>query len=331
MKYLLGVDGGGSETRAAVVTDTYEVVGRGAAGASNHYVVGAEQAASNCAQAAEDALVDARRLVPDITREAVVAWGFGLAGVRRESDAAAVRPYLNRVVGNYPWTLDTDAAAAHSGAFAGGPGIILSAGTGAICLGIDEHGERFYADGWGPLLGDDGSGYWMGSEALRAVCRAADGRGQATRLTLPILSALNVANCDALVQFIYSDQCSRDQIARLSQVVLSMAEAGAQVAIAIRDRAVAHLGNTVAAAARAMLTRVQERAGFAQPVPQEILIALRGGLFDDDFLRASVGYIVGERMVELKRDFLPLASWRVVKPQLDAAGGAALLAQKLVS
>ncbi|HVF11002.1 MAG TPA: BadF/BadG/BcrA/BcrD ATPase family protein [Abditibacteriaceae bacterium] len=331
MKYFLGMDGGGSETRAVVMTDAFEVIGRGVAGASNHYVAGVEQAATNCALAAEDALADARRLAPDITRDAIAAWGFGLAGVRRESDAAAMRPYLNQIVSNRPWSLDTDAAAAHSGAFTGGPGIILSAGTGAICLGIDDHGERFYADGWGPLLGDEGSAYWMGMEALRAVCRAADGRGQRTRLTAPILGALNVANCDALVQFMYSDRCTRDQIARLSRVVISMAEAGAQVAISIRDRAVAHLGNTAAATARAMLTRVQERAGFAQPVPQEIVIALRGGLFDDDFLRASVGYTVGERMVELKRDFLPLASWRVVKPQLDAAAGAALLAQKLVS
>jgi len=51
-------------------------------------------------------------------------------------------------------------------------------------------------------------------------------------------------------------------------------------------------------------------------------------LFEDDFFKASVGYAVGERMVDLKRDFLPIGSWRIVKPQFDAAVGAALLAQK---
>jgi hypothetical protein len=66
------------------------------------------------------------------------------------------------------------------------------------------------------------------------------------------------------------------------------------------------------------------------PEPLELLISLRGGLFDDDTFRASVGFQAGERIVELKRDYLPLASWRVVRPQHDAATGAALMAQKIV-
>ncbi|MDQ3814965.1 MAG: hypothetical protein M3347_13560, partial [Armatimonadota bacterium] len=219
----------------------------------------------------------------------------------------------------------------HSGAFTGRAGIVLSAGTGSICFGRDEEGERYYSDGWGPLLGDEGSGYWLGMEALRAVCRAADGRGPRTRLTANVLDALNIADTDQLVPLVYSSNFSRERVSRLAQLVFDGAQNGDQVAVEIRERAVVHLGTAVAAVTRAMLGRVRERAGLNAAPPQEILVALRGGLFDDDFFRASVGYNIVERMVEMKRDFLPLASWHIVKPQFDAAVGAALLAQKLVS
>ncbi|MBV9865918.1 MAG: hypothetical protein JO316_11230 [Abitibacteriaceae bacterium] len=335
MKYFIGIDGGGSQTKAVVIDDTLQVLGRGVAGPSNHYVLGPERAALNCEQAALSALADATRLAHGLTHDDIAAWGFGLAGVRREGDAASMRVYLGPLVNGRPWVLDTDAAVALSGAFAGGPGIVLSAGTGSIAYGQDEQGDRFYADGWGPLLGDEGSGYWIGMEALRAVCRHADGRGPQTRLAAPIFNALNIRDCDELVQAIHAasshpKHLTREQIARLTQVVFDTANSGAQVAGDIRERAVKHLGNAVAAVARAVLTRHRERDMIQPIAPLEIGVALRGGLFEDDFFRASVGYNIGERMVEMKRDYLPLASWRIVRPQFDAAVGAALLAQKEV-
>jgi N-acetylglucosamine kinase-like BadF-type ATPase len=265
-------------------------------------------------------------MTPGFSPSDVTAWGFGLAGVRRPKDVAAVRPYLEPLCYGRPLALDTDAAAAHQGAFNGAPGIILTAGTGAIALGIDDEGERFYSDGWGPVLGDEGSGYWIGLEALRAVCRAADGRGPKTRLTAPVLNALRVPHAAALVHVVHGEGERREQIAQLAPLVLDLAGGEAQTAADIRARAVSHLGETVASVARAMLVRAQERAGYSSPPVVDLPIALRGGLFNDDFFRASTGYSIGERMVELKRDFLPLGAWRIVKPQFDATVGAALLA-----
>jgi len=292
--------------------------------------VGVEGAADNCRKAAEIALNDAVRIEPTLRREHISAWGFGLAGVRRESDAAPVRARLAMIVGNTPFVLDHDAAAAHSGAFNGGAGIVLSAGTGAICFGVDDGGERFFADGWGPTLGDEGGGYWIGQQALRAVCRAWDGRGPRTRLTAPVFNMLNVNDCDAMVQLVYAPDFEREHVARLSSVVFNMAAMGSAVAGEIRDRAVLHLGNSAMAVTRAMLSRLRERTSPNQPPPQEIPVALRGGLMEDDFFRAAVGYNIGERMVELKRDYWPVASWRVVKPQFEASVGAALLAQRMI-
>lgn len=330
MKYFIGVDGGGSQTRAVVVNDTFQVVGRGEAGPSNHYVVGLPAAAANCRQAGDAALLDAGRIEPQLRRDAIAAWGLGLAGVRREGDASLMRAQLAPLVG-VPFVLDHDAAIAQSGAFGGDEGIVLSAGTGAICFGVDEDGARFFADGWGPMLGDEGGGYWIGQEALRAVCRAADGRGPRTRLSAPILNALNVPDCDALVQRVYASGFERERVARLAQIVFDTANAGGGVSASIRERAVSHLASSVEAVVRALMTRARETAAPQQPAPREIAICLRGGLMDDDHFRAAVGYDIGQRMVNLKRDYWPIEGWRIVKPQYEAAVGAALMALKLTS
>jgi N-acetylglucosamine kinase-like BadF-type ATPase len=264
----------------------------------------------------------------NFTVNEIAAWGFGLAGVRRSSDHALMRGFLSEIC-NRPFSLDTDVVAAHAGAFAGQPGIVLSAGTGAICFGADEYGEKYYADGWGPLMGDEGGGYWIGVEALRAVCRSLDGRGPQTRLVSPIMDALEVRNGDELVIFVHSEACTRTKIAALSKLVFDLAEDGSSEASDIRARASALLALGVRSVANAMLNKRLERAMQSNNSASslEMLVALRGGLFEDDFMKASLGFAVTEAMVGLKRDFMPLSSWKVIKPRFDAAVGAAILAQ----
>lgn len=327
MRYFLGIDGGGSGTRAVVLSDVLEVIGQGEAGPSNHYVAGVEGAAEACFQAAEAALHDARRVEPQFVKDQISSWGIGLAGVRREDDAARVREHLAARI-RVPFVLDHDAAAAQSGAFGGEAGIVFSAGTGAICFGVDEHGERYFADGWGSILGDEGSGYWIGQQALRAVCRGADGRGPQTRLAQPILHALNCRSADDLVRLVYSPHWTRDAMAQLATIVFEVASHGSREACVIRDAAARHAANSVLTVARAMMERSRRRAEPNQPAPMDVGIVFRGGLFKSDDFRAAVGYAAGEGFVGLKQDYWPLGSWRFVKPQYDAAVGAALLAQR---
>jgi N-acetylglucosamine kinase-like BadF-type ATPase len=141
---------------------------------------------------------------------------------------------------------------------------------------------------------------------------------------------LGVNDCDSLVQLVHAHYFERERVARLARVVFDIAGHGSEVAMGIRDRAILHLSNSVAAVARAMLARRRERAEPNQPEPQEIAVCLRGGLMEDDFFRAAVGYNIGEQMINLKRDYWPIASWRIIKPQFEAAVGAALLAQKTI-
>ena len=320
--YFLGIDGGGSKTRAVVVNDLYEVVGRGEAGAANHFAVGVEVAVCNCVLAVQLALDNAREIDADFDAANVRSWGFGLAGVRREVDATRMREALGAVC-EVPFALETDVVAAQAGAFAGATGIVVSAGTGAITFGADEFGARVYADGWGPTLGDEGGGYWLGVEALRATCRSLDGRSHPTPLAPAVMEFLEVADGDELVQLIHAPNITRDKIASLARVVSRCAEEGVPEAVDIRARGAQALSRGVKCVGRALLQSRQERG--APPV--EVLIALRGGLFEDDFLRATVGFNATEAMVELKRDYLPISGWRVVKAQFDAAVGAAILGQ----
>ncbi len=326
MQYYIGIDGGGTNTRAVILSDTLEVIGRGHSGPSNHYRVGAPQAAENCVRAAEEAFAEASRMVPGLTRDELAAWGFGLAGVRRENDARLMRAQLGPVANGLPWVLDTDAVAAHRGAFDGKTGLVLSVGTGAICLGIDD-GESFYGDGWGPLLGDEGSGYWMGLEAIRTVCRAHDGRAPRTALTQAVLSELRLNEAPQLIPLLQGGKLEPERIAELARMVLIEAETGVSSAVDIRERAIACLSLTVGSVTHAMLSRRRDRVAPNAAPNIDLNIALRGGLFDDDFFRASVGYAIGEHMVEMKRDFLPLGAWNVIRPQSDAAYGAALMAR----
>jgi N-acetylglucosamine kinase-like BadF-type ATPase len=163
---FLGIDGGGTSTRALATSETGEVLGSGESGPSNPLTVGWEAAVAairEAAQATNAALpVDAAFL--------------GLAGVGREAGRTRMLGMLHEAPLARRMELGIDAEIALAGAHAGKPGAIVAAGTGAIALAKDREGNLHRADGWGHLLGDEGSGYWIGREALRWVCRIADGR-----------------------------------------------------------------------------------------------------------------------------------------------------------
>ena len=161
----VGIDAGGTGSRAVVVRDGV-VVERLDLGPINVLLH-----------------VDALdRLSAGITAAGATAAGLGLAGLRSATEGGriaaelAARTGARVAVGD-----DTDAALA--GAFRGAPGIVVIAGTGSGAVGRDAAGRTVRVGGHGYLLGDEGGGYWIGREAVRAALRGADGTGPATALT----------------------------------------------------------------------------------------------------------------------------------------------------
>jgi len=295
----VGIDGGGTTTRAILLDEKNEIVGRGEAGSSNHYSVGAARAAQNVRAAAQNALDEAGAQMSDIA-----SWGLGLAGacseVEQNTLRAAMREELQLADG-VPLVVDEDARAAQAGAFDGGPGVVCIAGTGANTFGINDSGQRARADGLGPLLGDRGSGYWIGEATLRAACRANDGSGPDTSLLEAVLRHMEVADVDALVGLVYSPEFERDRVAALVPVVLQCSEAGDAVASEILKNA----GCELAATALAVLK------------PLGILrVAVHGGVLNRQSpVRASFEEALCAKMPDAQ----------IQEPLQDAVYGAALL------
>lgn len=255
---FLGVDGGGSKTLAVLVDGHGEERGRGLAGSSNYQAVGLELAVAAIRVAvatatAHDAVVPTSRVA--------AAW-IGLAGVDRPHDIALLTPTLATLAGELRVT--NDAELALSG-LERGVGIALIAGTGAIVVGRDAAGETTRASGWGHLLGDEGSGYDIGLRALRAVARAADGRGQPTALSDRILTTWGLSAPEDLFTSVYADQ-DKARIARLANHVI----AASRDCDAVAQRIVQDAAEELALAVRTVATRLDLRSPLD--------LALGGGL-----------------------------------------------------
>jgi N-acetylglucosamine kinase-like BadF-type ATPase len=143
-----------------------------------------------------------------------------------------------------------DTVTAHAGALAGQAGIIVISGTGSVAYGQTESGEKATAGGWGYLMGDEGSGYDIGRQALGAAAQALDGRGPATFLVERIPAHFGLTNLTAVHAALYSGQLLRAQIAGLAAVVAQAAGQGDSVALHLFEQAGDALAQAVSAVAR---------------------------------------------------------------------------------
>lgn len=239
-QFVLGVDGGGSKTRAVILSgDGAKILGEGVAGASNPLRVGFQISFEAIKTAVDEACHAA-----GIERTEIAAAVFGLAGVRRPDVRARVRADLKRL-GIKPFHVITDADAALYGASDGAAGIVVIAGTGSICCGMNKEGRRASTGGWGPMVGDEGSGAWIAQRALRAVSQASDKRRAATSLVAAALEHFGVKSVDDLIIEINLPTNTTARIAGFARVVIEAARAGDRVAREILSDAARELASLV--------------------------------------------------------------------------------------
>ncbi|HEU0199861.1 MAG TPA: BadF/BadG/BcrA/BcrD ATPase family protein [Burkholderiaceae bacterium] len=168
VSYLIGIDGGGSGTRARVVSADGALVGFGEAGASG-LGQGIDIAWQHVREAIIEAFASAEQPMPPFTD---CALGLGMAGAHvHERCRAFVRaaPRFARIA------LDTDAYTTLLGAHGGRPGVVVTAGTGSVGEALHSDGTRVVVGGWGYPVGDEGSGAWLGLQAMRVAHHARDG------------------------------------------------------------------------------------------------------------------------------------------------------------
>ncbi|MFZ1700500.1 MAG: BadF/BadG/BcrA/BcrD ATPase family protein, partial [Pyrinomonadaceae bacterium] len=238
----LGVDGGGTKTNIALMNEAGEVVAEGSGGPANPLRVGVETAVTNIANA-----IDAACDHAGLSRGDIVAATLGLAGVRRQDIRERVREsFLSRYrVRRIDITTDADIAL--YGTTLGKAGLVVIAGTGSICLGMNDKGETFISGGWGPIAGDEGGGRGIAGEALHAVAKASDGRGKKTKLSQRAAEYFRASNVENLIGAIYAPRMDNSRIAGFARLVVETAQDGDNVAVEILNDAGRELGTAAAA------------------------------------------------------------------------------------
>jgi glucosamine kinase len=261
---VLGIDGGGTSTRAVVATGNGTILGFGRAGSSNYDDVGVEATQENIRLAAEQAWLQSGQAL----RPADAVF-LGMAGVVSDVDRAIIAKIaanLHLSAGGSTG-IDHDIRIALAGGLALKPGIVLIVGTGSSCYGRTAEGTSCRVGGWGYLLDDGGSSYYLGLEAVRAVVRSVDGRLGPTSLVGQIMSALGVQDMQEIMHRLYHPQMPRTEIAGLAHLVLEAAQQGDTLAQKIVQDGQDELALMVEVAARRL-----------QFQPEDLFVTVTGGL-----------------------------------------------------
>ena len=261
MTYFLGVDGGASKTAALVTNEQGKLLGNGTAGPSNHLRVGIETAARNIERAVNKALVAA-----DVaSRE--INWAYcGIAGADHPAHRQRVIDSLRIFFPRGNFIVDNDARIALTGAVGFGSGIVIISGTGSVAFGRNEKEEEARAGGWGPTIGDEGSGYAIARDGLSAIVRAHDGRGKPTKMTELLCYDYDMCSPEDLPRFVYATTTHADDIARYGKLVIEAARVADEVANEVlRLRALDLQRRDVGLPDR----HVEVRIGVAEPAREE--------------------------------------------------------------
>lgn len=232
--YIVGIDGGGTKTVGILTTETGEHLARVESGPSNYHVVGAAET-----QAVLENVIGELREKAGILPTDAIRFCLGMAGLGRAEDRKIIGGICDKLGISESRILTHDAHIALVGGTAKQHGVIVISGTGAIVYGINADGKEARSSGWGYLLGDEGSGYDIAIKGLRAVVRAADGRGSATDLTNRILDELELNAPDELIRWTHA--VGRGTIAELSKVVFDAARSSDTIAEQIVEDATTEL------------------------------------------------------------------------------------------
>lgn len=298
----VGVDGGGTKTNGVLVDAAGKVLAQLRGASTNLHAVGRDAVRVRLCTLVDDLLAQA-----GVTERNLAAIGLGMSGVGRPEEQAQVRSWMQERFPAAACFVDNDAVAALAAATGGELfGVVVISGTGMIVFGIDRQGRRARAGGWGPLIGEPGGGFALGAAALNAVAEAADGIGPPTCLTAALFEHLGLAEAQGMVAWAYAD-VSWARFASLAPLVVRCAQAGDAVSSAILDRAADALAQRVAAVVRRLdLTAADFPCVFT------------GG-------NLTLGPLA-ERLTARLVTVAPQA--RIMHPQVDAAVGAAWLAQR---
>ncbi len=301
---VVGIDGGGTRTRVVLADANGTVLAR-AEGPATALSPGEESLAADIIQSLiGEVLAAAQR--SDV-RPAVCVVGVAGAGQERAAQALWSALATRRIADDV--SVQADATIALDDAFGDDAGVLLVAGTGSVAFARAPDGRFERCGGWGPNVGDEGSGAWLGRRALSVVTASQDGREPDTALTGAVLTALELDSLDALIPWAAS--ATPAQLAALVPVICQVASTGDLRANALISLCVEELMLHIRTLARRSF--VDERAA----VP----VALAGGLM-------AKGSLVRKRLEQRLKSAVPGATVR--SDEVDAARGAVRRATRML-
>ncbi len=266
-KLFLGVDGGQSTTTALIGDETGRVLGAGQGGPCNH--VGAAEGRVKLTRAVEECVAKAcaqAQLDPLKTRYEAACFGMSGGPEDKEALLAEILPASRLIVTH-------DGLIALCGATAGEPGIVAIAGTGSFAFGRNAAGRAARAGGWGYIFGDEGGGFDITRQALRAALRFEEGWGPPTALRDVFLQAANARDVNDALHRFYTQEYPRPRVASFSRLVDEAALAGDPVAADILRNAAQHLALLIASIRRQLWTE-----------GEAVQVAYIGGVFRSNLL-----------------------------------------------
>ncbi|HJX82862.1 MAG TPA: BadF/BadG/BcrA/BcrD ATPase family protein [Candidatus Angelobacter sp.] len=291
MPLYLGIDAGGTKTDCAL-SNGAELIGQAAGESCKLANIGREDARKHL----QETILNACQMAK-VSAQAVQHICIGMSGASHAESVEWARQTIQEVVSGQIYVVG-DHVIAHRTAFGTSPGVLVIAGTGSIAFGRNQSGASARAGGWGPLVSDEGSGFWIGKEAVSAALRAYD-LGRSNGLLSAIAKSWKVAP-EEVVRV--ANSCSSPKLAELAVPVTAAAETGDISAHEITERA----GRELAALAQAVIQRLWPQGG-------NVRVALAGGV-----VQGSA--IVRQAFREAVADHYPEAavSFAYVRPVLGA-------------
>ncbi|MBX0357595.1 N-acetylglucosamine kinase [Halobacillus sp. Nhm2S1] len=244
MNYVIGIDGGGTKTTCLFLEAnhcTYPKQPKVIQGpGTNPHQIGFEEAGRRLM-----ALIEKGLQTFNVDSAQIIGIGFGLAGIGRPEDEDKMKKIVQNIFWNLSFSenlnsfIGSDSLAALKGALSlrDKSGILVISGTGSNAVGVDLEGGIHKCGGWGHLIGDEGSGYYLSLKALSKVAKAADGRGEETLMTPLILEKLHLHKPEDLVRHIYGRPQEKHEIAKLATCVIEASEQKDEVAVRILEQA----------------------------------------------------------------------------------------------
>ena len=231
LKYLIGIDGGGTRSRLLAVTLEGRVIGTAKGKSTSVESNPISVVRQNLMQ-----LLQSFTLEHNLSLADCAALCFGTAGMDTQASKRKLEQMLILMDLQCPSSVVNDAEIALHANTHGGPGIILISGTGSICYGSNKAGDVFRTGGFGYILGDEGSSYWVARKGISAALHALDTSGPPTRMLNDFCKALNMQEIEEIIDFVYLK--NKSDLGKLSYLVTNAHQSGDAQASAIMEEAV---------------------------------------------------------------------------------------------